>query len=342
MSLRIGMVFADLPQEGMKPGGVSVVVHELSNALVRAKNFVRIYSYSPKPKDALYEVVNLNPFINLKLSRRIFLPFQLALLDYQDLDVLHLHGEDWAYFNRNIPTIRTFHGCSLNEAKFADNLKSKLIFAIYHYLELLAQKLANISVGIGDDTVNLLGVKEIIPNGYAKDLYYPEQKAAKPTAIVVGTLQGRKQSLLAIELLLKIKKEIPELVIHAVVDRPYDHPDVNNWIGISREDLAKLTRDSWIGVSTTLYEGFGIYYLEWMASGTIPITFENIGVKSLVTDSQAGSVVKDISAMYETTLSILKNSSIRNTYSHNAIAASKSLSWDGIAQKYLKFYAELL
>jgi phosphatidyl-myo-inositol alpha-mannosyltransferase len=341
MSLRVGMVFADLPQEGMKPGGVSVVVHELSNALVRAKNFVRIYSYSPKPKDALYEVVNLKPFINLKLSRRIFLPFQLAFLDYQDLDVLHLHGEDWAYLSRDISTIRTFHGCSLNEAKFADNLKSKLIFAAYHYLELLAQKLANISVGIGDDTVNLLGVKQIIPNGYAEDSYYPGQKAAKPTAIVVGTLQGRKQSALAIELLLKIKKEIPELVIHAVVDRPYNHPDVNNWIGISREDLAKLTRDSWIGVSTTLYEGFGIYYLEWMASGTIPITFENIGIKSLIANSQAGSVVKDISAMYETTLSILKNSSIRNTYSQNAIAASKSLSWDGIAQKYMKLYAEL-
>jgi len=342
MSLRVGMVFADLPQEGRKPGGVSVVVHELSNALVRAKNFVRIYSYSPKPKDALYEVVNLKPLINLKLSRRIFLPFQLASLDYQDLDVLHLHGEDWAYLSRDIPTIRTFHGCSLNEAKFSDNLKSKLIFAAYHYLELLAQKLANISVGIGDDTVNLLGVKQIIPNGYAEDSYYPGQKAAKPTAIVVGTLGGRKQSALAIELLLKIKKEIPELVIHAVVDRPYNHPDVNNWIGISREDLAKLTRDSWIGVSTTLYEGFGIYYLEWMASGTIPITFENIGIKSLIANSQAGSVVKDISAMYGTTLSILKNSSIRNTYSQNAIAASKSLSWDGIAQKYMKLYAELL
>ncbi|NJL52420.1 MAG: glycosyltransferase [Hydrococcus sp. SU_1_0] len=170
------MVFADLPQDGKKPGGVSVVIHELANALVRAKNFVRIYTYSPKPKDALYEVVNLKPIINLKLSRRVFLPFQLAFLNYQDLNILHLHGEDWAYLNRSLPTIRTFHGCSLNEAQFADNLKSKLVFTAYHYLEIWARKLASISIGIGDDTVKLLGVQQIIPNGYAKDLYFPEQK----------------------------------------------------------------------------------------------------------------------------------------------------------------------
>lgn len=343
MSLKIGMVFADLPQEGKKPGGVSVVIHELANALVRAKNFVRIYTYSSKPHDALYEVVNLKPLINMKLSRRLFLPFQLIFLDYQDLDLLHLHGEDWAYLKRDIPTIRTFHGCSLNEAQFADNLKSKLIFKAYHYLEILARKLANLSVGIGDDTVALLGVKHIIYNGYTKALYYPpQQKANKPTAIVIGTLQGRKQSILAIELLLKIKKEIPELVIHAVVDQPYHHPDVNNWIGVSSEKLAQLTRDSWIGVSTTLYEGFGIYYLEWMASGTIPVTFKNVGIKNLIKKYQAGIFCKDTNDMYHQVLSILQNSSSRIAYSRNAITASQSLSWDGIAEEYIKFYSQLL
>ncbi|NJL52421.1 MAG: glycosyltransferase family 4 protein [Hydrococcus sp. SU_1_0] len=155
-------------------------------------------------------------------------------------------------------------------------------------------------------------------------------------------MEGRKQSKRAIELLLKIKVKIPELTIHAVVDRPYDHPDVNNWIGISREHLAQLTRNSWIGVSSTLYEGFGIYYLEWMASGTIPITLENVGVKSLIKDSQSGILVKDINDMYDQVLSILQDSSARNIFSRNAVEASKTLSWDCIAEDYLKFYAKLL
>ncbi len=342
MSLKIGKICSDLPQAGKKPGGVSIVVHELANALVRKGNFVRIYSYSSKPKDALYEVIQLFPFINLRFSRKLVLPFQLTHLNFDDLDILHLHGEDWAFLNRAIPTVRTFHGCSLNEAKFAKTLKSRLIFAAYHPLELWAKKLANCSVGIGDDTVELLGVDNIIPNGYARDLYYYEHKASQPTAIVVGTLEGRKQAKLAIELLLSFKNEIPDLVIHGVVDKPYHHPSVKNWIGISREQLAKLVRESWIGVSTTLYEGYGIYYLEWMAAGTVPITFSNIGTKSLIHNSQAGFLGKNISELRHAALLMLKDSSSREQYSKNCLTAAQSLSWDDIAEKYTNIYSKVI
>jgi len=46
MSLRIGMVHWNLPEEGKKAWGVGVAVHELANALVQAGNFVRFYSHS--------------------------------------------------------------------------------------------------------------------------------------------------------------------------------------------------------------------------------------------------------------------------------------------------------
>jgi phosphatidyl-myo-inositol alpha-mannosyltransferase len=342
MSLKIGIVFSDLPQEDKKPGGVSVVVHELANALVRDGNFVRIYSYSPKPTESLYEVFQIFPLINLRFSRRIVLPFQLPSLNFEDLDLLHLHGEDWAFLNRSIPTVRTFHGCSLNEAKFAKSLKAKLVFAAYHPLELWAKKLADVPVGIGNDTAQILGVEQIIPNGYAKDIYFYDQKSSQPRAIVVGTLEGRKQTKLAIELLLSLKNQIPDLKIHAVVDKPYNHPSVQNWIGISREQLAKLVRESWIGVSTTLYEGFGIYYLEWMAAGTVPITFSNIGVRSLIHNSQAGFLGDNISELRDAALLMLKDASARDKYSQNCLTVTQSLSWDDIAQQYMKVYSEVL
>jgi phosphatidyl-myo-inositol alpha-mannosyltransferase len=342
MSLKVGMVFHSLPQEGEKPGGVSIVVHELANALVREKNFVRIYSYAPKPSDAQYEVVRLSPILNLRFSKRIVLPLQISRLNFKDLDILHLHGEDWMFLNRAIPTVRTFHGCSLSESRFAKSLKAKLVFAAYHPLELLAKKLANVSIGIGDDTTQILGVKKIIPNGYARDIYYCGKKSSLPTAIVVGTLEGRKQAKQAIELLLSLKKEIPDLVIHAVVDQPYDHPCVNNWIGVSREKLAKLVRESWIGVSTTEYEGFGIYYLEWMAAGTIPITLSNVGARSLVEKFDAGFIGESILELREAGLAILQDSCLREKYSKNSLEAAQYLSWDNIAQQYMKIYSEVL
>lgn len=343
MSIRIGVVHSDLPEEGKKPGGVFVCVHELANALVRAGNYVRFYSHTVKPKDAIYEVVNLPRVITVKsFSRRIILPLQMSLLDLKDLDVLHLHGDDWAYLNRSIPTVRTFHGCAINEAKFADNLKAKLVNAAYHPLEILAGKLATFSVGVGDDTVNLLGAKQVIPNGYDTNLFYPGTKSPTPTAIVVGSLQGRKQSKLAIEILLSLLDEIPDLTIHAVIDQPYDHPSVKTWTGISKEQLGKLVRDSWIGVSTTLYEGFGMYYLEWMAAGTVPITFSNIGTKSLIENAKAGIIADKTSDIRAAALHLLQDSSTREIYSQNAVVASQQLSWDNIAQDYIKIYGKLV
>lgn len=343
MSFRIGMVHSDLPEEGKKPGGVFVAIHELANALVRAGNQLSFYSHTPKPKDALYEVIALPRVTNSRrINRRLVLPLQIGYLNIKELDVLHLHGDDWAFWNRPIPTVRTFHGCAINEAKFADNLKAKLVHTAYHPLELLANKLATYSVGVGDDPVKLLGAKSVIPNGYDTNLFYPGQKSPTPTTIVIGTLNGRKQSALAIELLLSLREEIPNLVIHAVIDRPYDNPSVQSWVGVSREELAKLVRESWIGVSTTLYEGFGMYYLEWMAAGTIPVTFSNIGTKSLIENSQAGILVENISELRDAALNLLKDSSTRDTYSKNAVAAAKLLSWDHIAQSYMKIYEQVI
>jgi phosphatidyl-myo-inositol alpha-mannosyltransferase len=340
--MRIGMVTSDLPQVGKKPGGVSIVVHELANSLVRAGNYVRVYSYSNKPRDAEYESFTLSPWINERFSRQLDLPFQITNLDFSDLDVLHLHGDDWAFIKRKIATVRTFHGCSINESKFAEKLRSKLVFFAYHFLELWAKKLASISVGVGDDTINKLGISLIIPNGYAKDFYYYDQKASKPTAIVVGTLSGRKQARLALDLLLSLRTEISDLVIHAVVDTPYNHPAVHNWIGISRDHLAKLVRESWIGVSTTRYEGFGIYYLEWMAAGTIPITFSNIGVNSLIRNAEAGILGGNIAELREAALLMFKDKLAREKHLNNALVATQSLTWDNVAQQYIEIYKEAL
>jgi phosphatidyl-myo-inositol alpha-mannosyltransferase len=341
MSLKIGMISSDLPEQGKKPGGVSIVVHELANALVQADHSVRLYSHTPPPQDAQYEVVCIPQVVQSRtVARRLILPWQMGGLDLKGLDVLHLHGDDWAFVNRSLPTIRTFHGCSLNEAKFGDVSKRRLMHLAYHPLEVWAGKLADVSVGVGDDTVRLLGAKYVVPNGYDQALFYPDQKSSVPTAIVIGTLYGRKQSKVAIDLLLSLQQEIPELVIHAVIDQPYEHPSVQNWIGIAKEQLAKLVRESWIGVSTSRYEGFGIYYLEWMASGTVPLSFNNIGIASLIEKAQAGILVSRESELRDAALKVLKDAPLRNQYAAQGIAASQQLSWKQIARQYLEIYAE--
>jgi glycosyltransferase involved in cell wall biosynthesis len=343
MSFNVGMIHADLPKESVKPGGVFIVVHELANALVRIGNYVRFYSYDPKPKDAIYDFVRIPELTNSRrINRRLVLPFQIGSLKLDGLDILHLHGDDWGFFNRTIPTVRTFHGCAFNEAKFADNLKAKFVHTAYHPLEILAGNLASFSVGVGDDTIEMLGANCVIPNGYDKELFYPAQKSPTPTAIIIGSLTGRKQAKLAIETLLTLRDELPNLTIHAVIEKPYDHPSVKSWIGISKTQLAQLVRESWIGVSTTLYEGFGLYYLEWMASGTVPITFGNIGVRSLICNSQSGIIAENLDELRAEAMNVLKDSTMREKYSKNSVLATQLLSWDSIAHQYTKVYSEVV
>lgn len=343
MSIRLGMVSADLPETGRKPGGVHVAVHELANALMRIGHDVRLYSYSPKPKDALYDYAELPQLIkSRKINRRLVLPLQLNFLNTSNLDLLHLHGDDWAFVNRSVPSVRTFHGCALNEAKFADTLKAKLVHSVYHPLEQLAGYWATTSVGVGDDPTVLLGAQRVIANGYDRRFFYPGDKAAPPTAIVIGTLQGRKRSQQAIDFLVSLRDRIPNLVIHAVIDQPYDHPAVNSWVGISQTKLAELVRESWIGVSTTLYEGFGIYYIEWMASGTVPITLSNIGIGGLIKTNNVGVLADDMTELKAGVIAVLTNHKRRERYAKNGIAAAQSLTWDNIAQQYADLYAELL
>ncbi|MEL6159322.1 MAG: glycosyltransferase family 4 protein [Cyanobacteria bacterium J06623_5] len=343
MAIKLGMISADLPEAGKKPGGVHVAVHELANALVKIGHSVQLHSYSPEPEGALYTHARLPHIVqDRRLNRRLMLPLQLNFVDTQDIDLLHLHGDDWAFINRSVPTVRTFHGCAFNEAKFADTLKGKLVHSIYHPLEQLANQLATVSVGVGDDPVDLLGAQGVIANGYDRKVFYPGEKAARPTAIVIGTLEGRKRSRQAIELLLSLRDRIPELNIHAVIDRPYDHPAVNSWIGISQQQLAQLIRESWIGVSTTQYEGFGIYYIEWMASGTVPITFSNVGVRGLIKDAEAGVVADDIETLRQAALKLLSSPAQLETYAKNAVAAAEPLTWEHIARQYSELYSQIL
>lgn len=341
--MKVGIVSAGLPQVGQKPGGIEIVAHELANAISRAGNDVRVFSQSPKPPDALYEIFSVPSLVrSAAIARMFILPFQISGFDFTDLDVLHLNGDDWAFWKRSLPTVRTFHGCSLNEARHADRLRRKILFSVYHSLEKLGNKLADLSTGVGDDTRPILGAHYVIPNGFENRFFYPEPKAEQPTAIVIGTLNGRKQARLAIEVLLSLRETFPTLTIDAVIDQPYEHPAVRSWIGISREQLANLVRKAWIGVSTTKYEGFGIYYLEWMAAGTVPVSFSNIGTRELICSTKAGVLVEDLTQMREAIKDLLKDPELRNRYAKAGIDAAQELNWDSIAQQYLRVYAEAI
>jgi phosphatidyl-myo-inositol alpha-mannosyltransferase len=127
--LRIGVFSASLPRSGRKPGGVDIHIHRLSNRLAQHGHHVRVASFSAAPADACYEAIALRP-VGLgehTLTRISVVSAAFNLLDTSDLDVVHLHGDDWFYLRRGVPTVRTFHGSALMEARHATRARRRVL-----------------------------------------------------------------------------------------------------------------------------------------------------------------------------------------------------------------------
>jgi len=141
MSLRIGMVHWNLPEEGKKAWGVGVCSWTCQ-CTSPSRKFCTLLFSQPQAKGCYlwsYKSDSINKLESV--NRRLVLPFQIVFFELRRIRHITFAWRWLGILNRSIPTVRTFHGCS-NEAKFADNLKAKLVHSVYHPLELWASKLA--------------------------------------------------------------------------------------------------------------------------------------------------------------------------------------------------------
>jgi phosphatidyl-myo-inositol alpha-mannosyltransferase len=60
------------------------------------------------------------------------------LVKFKGFDVLHLHGDDWFYLRRTLPTVHTLHGSALRDSE--EQLWT--VFVLTVWLHLPAGKLS--------------------------------------------------------------------------------------------------------------------------------------------------------------------------------------------------------
>src|SRR5690349_13497196 len=115
------MFSTSLPEPEFKPGGVDVLIERLCNELVVRGHEVRMHSFSPEPSGFLGEFVKLRPerWRRSPIFRMMCAPLAFNGVSLKGLDVLHLHGDDWFFARRRLPTVRTFYGSARHEARTA-------------------------------------------------------------------------------------------------------------------------------------------------------------------------------------------------------------------------------
>lgn len=337
--MKIAMIHADLPNESN--GGVAFQAHYLANELVNRGHEVTMFTFSPHYEDCLYQVHQYPIASKNRKFQPFILAYHLLLTDFNDFDVIHSHGDNYLMWGKH-PQVRTFHGSAKDEAAFAVSWKRRILQSIFFYLEIAGTWVADINVGVSEATrLRISAISEIIPCGVDLKRFQPSQRSPHPTILFVGTLGGRKRgSLLAKSFCEQVLPQFPNAELWAVSDLPLSGEGIRNFGRVPLETLCDLFQKAWIFCLPSTYEGFGVPYIEAMASGTAVVASPNLGAKEVLAEGKYGLIAED-DQLGSSINQLIANPNLLNHYIEQGLARSQNYAWQRIAAQYEQVYEKV-
>ncbi|MBV9605255.1 MAG: glycosyltransferase family 4 protein [Solirubrobacterales bacterium] len=343
-ALRIGLYTSSLPQSHAKPPGVDVFVDRLGERLARRGHHVDVLTYSPPGAPRSYHLRSLRPASSAtsRVRRLAVAPLRLNALDTSRLDVLHLHGDDWFYLRRQLPTVRTLHGSALYEARHATSARRRTVQYLTYGLERLAGRLATGSYGVNPDPGPGSGRSGYLPLAVDLPSAWSAERPGPPLVLFVGTWAGRKRGRLLHEMFLReVRPRVPDARLVMVSDHAEPGPGVE-WIARpSDEELAELYRAAWLFCMPSSYEGFGLPYLEAMAHGTPVLATDNPGARFVLDRGRAG-VIADTPRLGSDIAALLGDARARTELAHAGRRRAAEFSWDGLLDAHERAYRDAI
>lgn len=337
--LRIAMISYYLPS-GSKIG-VGFQVHEIATELVRRGHQVDVFSDCPPVDGAIYGHRHVKMTGKLRTFR-----FALALrkIDFSGYDVLHAHGDDYWLWRRRVPRhVRTIHGSCFSEAFRIPGLGEKTRMFFLGLSEVLASIVADKTVVVSPATRKWYPwVRDVIPNGVDTRRFVPapERKADVPTVLFVGTWSNRKRgSLLAETFVRVVRARIPNAELEMVCrDAPAEPGEGIRVLGaLSDAELVEAFQRAWVFALPSSYEGFGIPYVEAMASGVPVVATRNVGARYVTREGRDGLVVS-VDRIGEAISAVLTDHDLRRQLAGAGGERVKAFSLERIADLYEQVY----
>jgi glycosyltransferase involved in cell wall biosynthesis len=344
--MNIALFHTTLPEPDRKPGGVEVAVHHLGNALAELPRVtVTVFSLTPPPTGARYRHHRLFAGWPILLRSNVLkffaLPLLLNTVPFDNYDVVHFHGDDWFYFRRTTPSVRTFHGSALEEARTATSIKRQFSQFIIYPLEHLSAFLADQRLAIGPRTAEIYATPHLTNNGVDLNLFAAGPKTDAPSLLFVGTWDGRKRGRFLFDVFVnRVLPHVPDATLYMVADTCAQHDQVAHVVRPSDEELAALYRQAWAFAYPSVYEGFGIPYIEAMASGTVVVCSPNDGAQYVLDDARYGIVVED-DDFGSQLVRVLTDDALRHRYEEKSQERAATFSWTHVAAQHLAFYREV-
>jgi phosphatidyl-myo-inositol alpha-mannosyltransferase len=297
------MLSYSLPLEGRKRGGIERAAHTLAEGLARRNHDVVVFSHDPKPAAALYEVRELpwKSFVRTWTGRRVtmgYLGNVLAMVpDYAGFDAVIAHGDSLLLPLTGKPVLRVMHGSALGEARSATSIGRCVLQLGVYGQELLTALINRGVIAVSNNTTRANPfIARVIPHGVDENIFtpWPADKTAEPSVLFVGALDGRKRGRFLIDGFVQtIRPAHPDATLTIVGETGPTHPGLRYVTGVSDADLADLYRRAWVYASPSTYEGFGLPYLEAMASGTPVVASKNPGSVDVLGEDPCGLLPSD-------------------------------------------------
>jgi glycosyltransferase involved in cell wall biosynthesis len=181
----------------------------------------------------------------------------------------------------------------------------------------------------------------IIPCGISEE-FKPTWKD-RNYMLFVGRLEKHKR----VELLIKLAKEV-NFPLKIVGDGPERKKLINltknmkapvSFLGIvDRKKLVKLYQECSFFVSASIWEGFGLIFLEANSCGKPVIGYDCTAISERIKNGCNGFKVKNLKELIISTKKLINDKNLRKKMGKIAYEISKNLNWKRVSDKYEKIY----
>lgn len=337
--MRIAIYHSLLPTLGRKPGGVEVYVHRLASALARHGHQVVVHAYvAPDDSTLPYGVHRLRPRAlgTSKVGRQYVGPWLMNFHRFANYDVLHLHGDDWFFLRRDVPTVRTFHGSAFFEAVTAGTVKRRIDQFVVAGLEQISRRLATAAFGVGPDSELLVGPDGALPCGIDPPDRAGHPRSAAPSILFVGTWAGRKRGALLWQAFREVvRPAVPNAELWMVSDRCEPADGVRWHPHPGEAELNDLYRRAWAFCLPSAYEGFGLPYIEAMSFGVPIVATPNFGALSVLEGAGRVVAATDLGGAL---VELLRHPDLRSELSSLGRARARDFAWSRVVAEHERAY----
>ncbi|MUT68050.1 glycosyltransferase family 4 protein [Paenibacillus sp. NEAU-GSW1] len=340
--LKIAVIAFELITPHARTGGVSHFNHRLCTKLSEWGHEITAYTMNNELENASYRIQSLYEQKGQanRISRFYWAPFSARKVDFSAYDLVISSGDDWAMRRQGKPWVRIMHGSAWREVQHNTRMLRKINLSFQYLLERLSFRQSSVTLFNSNDTETLYPARKqdkVLFLPVDTKLFYPGEKASVPTILFVGALDSRKRGRMLRDLFVaSIRKRIPDARLWMVCHPGEPLDGVEYFEHLSNEALADLYRKAHVYCMPSTYEGFGLPYLEALASGTLAVSTPNPGANEVLQNGKYGVVVPD-SQLADAIADALLNYGDYKDKIADGLQRASDCSWENVVPHYLSY-----